>query len=91
MAKKSTGNPGVGAAKDLSRYAGLGIQFAATLLLFVGAGIWLDGKLGTSPWLLIVGVLLGGTGAFYAILRAVPPARGARDANQPNDTPGPPA
>ena len=81
MAAKKTS--GVGSAKDLSRYAGLGIQFAVTLLLFTGAGIWLDAKLGTSPWLLIVGVLLGGTGAFYAILRAVPPARG----NEPSDPP----
>lgn len=66
-------------AVDLSRYAGLGMQFAVTLLLFVGAGIWLDKKLGTEPWLLIAGVLLGGTGAFIAILRAVPPARGGSD------------
>jgi F0F1-type ATP synthase assembly protein I len=81
MAAKKT--PGVGSAKDLSRYAGLGMQFAVTLLLFTLAGIWLDAKLGWSPWLLIAGVLLGGSGAFYAILRAVPPAQGGRDANEP--------
>jgi F0F1-type ATP synthase assembly protein I len=88
MAAKKT--PGVGAAKDLSRYAGLGVQFAATLLLFVAAGIWLDRRLGTSPWLLIAGVLLGGSGAFYAILRAVPPPRGEGGADEPQ-RPEPPA
>jgi F0F1-type ATP synthase assembly protein I len=81
----------VGSAKDLSRYAGLGMQFAVTLLLFTGAGIWLDAKLGSSPWLLIVGVLLGGTGAFYAILRAVPPARGTPDPTGPTEPTDPPA
>ena len=45
-------------AADLGRYAGLGFQFAATLLLFGAAGWWLDGKLGTDPWLLIAGIFL---------------------------------
>jgi len=45
--------------------AGLGVSFAATLIAFSFAGIWLDEKLGTSPWLLIVMVFLGAAGAFY--------------------------
>jgi len=75
----------VNAANDLSRYAGLGMQFAVTLLVFVAIGIWCDKKLGTEPWLLIAGVFLGGTGAFLAILRAVPPARSRR--SNPTDHP----
>lgn len=78
-----------GTTVDLSRYAGLGLQFAVTLLLFVAAGIWLDTKLGSSPWFLILGVLLGGTGAFIAIMRAVPPARSRR--TKPTDPPEPTA
>ncbi len=38
---------------------GLGIQFVAVLLAFLFAGQWLDEKLGTKPWLLILGVFLG--------------------------------
>ncbi len=68
-------------ASDLGRYAGLGVQFAASMALLGAAGWWLDGKLGTSPWLLITGVFAGAVGGFIAVIRAVPPsvhsARGA--------------
>lgn len=38
---------------------GLGLQFVVVLLVFLFAGKWADEKLGTSPWLLILGVFLG--------------------------------
>lgn len=38
---------------------GVGVQFTATLLLFLFGGKWLDERLGTSPWLLLAGVFLG--------------------------------
>jgi F0F1-type ATP synthase assembly protein I len=65
-----TGTPERG-AKPVSPgdVAGLGLQFAATLVVFSFAGIWLDKKLGTSPWLLIVMVFLGAAGAFYSMYR----------------------
>jgi F0F1-type ATP synthase assembly protein I len=62
-------------ALDLGRYAGLGFQFAAVLLAFGALGWWVDGLLGTRPWLLIVGVFVGAVGAFMALLRSVPKAR----------------
>jgi ATP synthase protein I len=37
----------------------VGLQFAGGLLLFTFLGSWLDGRLGTSPWLLLLGVFLG--------------------------------
>jgi F0F1-type ATP synthase assembly protein I len=83
--KASKDRARVNAVTDLSRYAGLGMQFAVTLLVFVAAGIWCDKKLDTEPWFLIAGVFLGGTGAFIAILRAVPPARSRRSG--PTDPP----
>jgi ATP synthase protein I len=50
-------------------YAGLGLQFALAIILFLFIGKWLDEKLGTSPWLLIVGVFLGATAGFLSIYR----------------------
>jgi F0F1-type ATP synthase assembly protein I len=61
----------VAEATDLGRYAGLGFQFAATMLVFGALGWWLDARLGSSPWLLIAGIFLGATGAFIGLLRAV--------------------
>ena len=57
------------------RYAGLGMQFALTFLAFGALGYWLDGKLGTTPWLLLIGIALGATGAFISLVRKVQPAR----------------
>jgi F0F1-type ATP synthase assembly protein I len=52
-----------------SEFAGVGIQFAVTLVVFAFAGIWLDKRLGTSPWLLIL-LVLGGSGlAFWGMYR----------------------
>lgn len=58
-----------GSAPSASDFAGIGLQFAASVLLFGYAGQWLDGRLGTGPWLLIIGVFLGAGGAFYSMYR----------------------
>jgi len=66
---------------DYARYAGVGCQFGATIVLFAAAGWWLDGKLGSSPWLLIVGVFTGFGGGLYALVKKVPGA--GEDAHDP--------
>lgn len=50
-------------------YAGLGLQFALGILVFLFAGRWLDQRLGTEPWLLILGVFGGFGLSFYSIYR----------------------
>lgn len=57
-----------GSGPDLSH---LGVQFAASLLVFTYLGYWLDKKLGTSPWLIIAFVFIGAGGAFYSVYRKV--------------------
>jgi F0F1-type ATP synthase assembly protein I len=47
----------------------VGLQFAASILLFFFAGRWLDGRLGTEPWLLIVGVFTGLCAGFWSMYR----------------------
>ena len=49
--------------------AGAGFQFAVVVVLSVLAGIWIDEKLGTSPWILIVLVFLGAALGFYSLYR----------------------
>lgn len=51
------------------RYAGLGIQFAASILLFLYLGQWLDRRFGTDPLFLYVGVFTGAGAAFYSMYR----------------------
>ncbi len=53
-----------------SEFAGLGIQFAVTIVVFAFAGIWLDRRLGTSPVFVII-LVLGGAGlGFWTMYRA---------------------
>jgi len=40
-------------------YIGLGTTLAATVLAGLGVGYWLDSRLGSSPWFLLVGGTLG--------------------------------
>jgi F0F1-type ATP synthase assembly protein I len=51
-------------------------------------GWWLDEKLGTSPWLLLVGIFLGASGGFYSLVRRVGTSEGSPgDRNRPTTPP----
>lgn len=50
---------------------GLGFEMAVTIALCTYAGLWLDRKLGTEPWLLIVGVFFGAGAGFYSVYRTL--------------------
>jgi F0F1-type ATP synthase assembly protein I len=52
-----------------AKFAGVGLQFAVTLLLCLWLGTWLDRKFGTTPVFLYVGVFLGAGAAFYTMYR----------------------
>ncbi len=52
---------------SLSTYAGVGLQFALTIILFLFIGQWLDRRLDTAPWFTIAGVFAGAAGGFYSL------------------------
>ena len=59
------------ALRDAAPYLGLGTTLAASVLLGLGAGYWLDSKLGTRPIFFLVGAVLGMAAAalqFYRML-----------------------
>jgi len=49
----------------------MGLQFAGAILLFLFAGRWLDARLGTEPWLLMLGVLVGAVVGFFSMYRTL--------------------
>jgi len=53
------------------RFAGLGVQLAASILLFVFAGQWLDRRLGTEGLFTILGAFLGFGGTMWSLVRAL--------------------
>jgi hypothetical protein len=52
---------------SMARYSGYGLQLAAAVGLFMAAGWWVDGKIGTAPLLTILGALAGGAAGFYSM------------------------
>jgi F0F1-type ATP synthase assembly protein I len=52
-----------------TEFAGVGMQFSATIVVFALAGIWLDKRLGTSPWLVILMVFAGAALGFWSMYR----------------------
>jgi F0F1-type ATP synthase assembly protein I len=67
------------AAPSIGEYAGVGLQFAFTIVAFMFAGMWLDRALGTSPWLLILFVFGGAAAGFYSIYRKLMDAQRRAD------------
>ena len=51
------------------RYAGLGVQLAATIVVGVLVGQWMDRKAGTDGVFTILGALLGFGGTLYSLIR----------------------
>lgn len=53
------------------QFAGVGVQYAATILVLVLAGIWLDGRFDTAPLFTVVFLLLAFVGATVSLVRQV--------------------
>lgn len=66
-----TPDPAGNRAPGPMRYAGLGVQLAASVLLFVWVGQWADRKLGTGGVVTILAALLGFGGTMYWLIRSL--------------------
>ena len=51
----------------MARYGHFGFQLALSTGFFLAIGWWLDGKLGWTPILTILGAMSGATAAFYSM------------------------
>lgn len=49
------------------QFMGHGLTWALAVLFFMGAGWWLDSKLGSGPILMILGAFVGGGAGFYSL------------------------
>lgn len=68
---RGSGKERKGGGGSASRLMGLGFQFLLAILLGLYGGQWLDRRLGSAPWFLIIGVFLGAGASFYAMYRAM--------------------
>jgi len=53
------------------RFAGVGVQYAGTILILTLLGIWLDNRTGTAPLFLLVFLLFGFVGATWSLIKQV--------------------
>jgi F0F1-type ATP synthase assembly protein I len=65
-ARGEKGFGSVGGKPD-PRLMGLGLQFVIAILLCLYIGMWLDKKLNTGPWLMMIGALIGASAGFYSM------------------------
>ena len=74
MAQRENPRPSKGGvqAGDL---AGVGFQLAASVLLFLFVGQWLDRKVGTDGLFTIAGVFVGFGASMYSLIRKLKPPR----------------
>lgn len=52
-------------------FFGLGIQLAVTVVLMFFLGSWLDEKWGTTPWMMLLGILFGASAGLYSFIKTV--------------------
>jgi ATP synthase protein I len=74
------GGKGSDEGPSVGEFAGVGLQFAVSILVFLYLGQWLDRKLGTAPWLLMGGVFLGAGASFYSMYRKLMAAQAREEA-----------
>ena len=55
----------------------LGLSFVMALVIGTVAGLWIDGKLGSNPWGMIIGFVLGFAAAVLNVVRISRRAFGA--------------
>ena len=55
--------------RQAARLSAVGIQFAVSIAVGALGGMWLDNKLGTEPWLLVTGIILGAVAAFRDLIQ----------------------
>jgi ATP synthase protein I len=68
-----------------AQFLGVGLQLAASIVLFLFIGQWLDRRLGTEPWLLLIGVFVGAGAGFYSLYRQLMTAQKKRDKQRSGD------
>ena len=68
---EKTDAPQPSGLRQVAALAGAGIQFTVMVSLCTAGGWWLDERLGSSPWLLLAGGLVGSAAACFQLYRTL--------------------
>jgi len=72
-----------------AQYASLGLEMGLCVAIGAGIGWFLDSRLGTKPWLLLVFLLFGIAAAFKAVIDAARRATQASNSTSDQESDGP--
>lgn len=72
---------------EAAPYLGLGIEIMISMVFFVVVGYFADQWLGTSPWLLLLGVLLSAVATGATLYKTVREMDAASKSKRRKDTP----
>jgi|SRR6185369_11014331 len=84
--KEQDDRDSLNAMRQLSPLLGAGAQMAAAVVLMFFAGRWLDEKWGTTPWMVLTGILFGSVAGFYQFFKAVQEAGKSEEKESKTDT-----
>ncbi len=73
--------------RALALISEIGIGVAGPMVVCTGVGWWLDGKLGTDHWLVMIGLLIGLVGAGYSFYRLATAFPAQQAGKKSGDTP----
>lgn len=85
-------SPDARTLKTLGQLSTIGLAFVFALVLGFGAGLWLDHRLNTSPWLSLLGFAMGLAAGVLNVVRtmtSVAAAERTRPGTPPTGPPGP--
>ncbi len=69
MNKKKESDSLIGISKEIAPYLGMGVQLAATIVIMLFIGNWLDKKFDEKPLFTIIFAILGVITGMYNLIR----------------------
>ena len=76
--------------RALAKLASVGIELSISTVVGMLGGRWLDGQLGTEPWLMLLGLVLGVVAGMRSLIRTARRANResqSSEATQPREPP----
>ncbi len=71
--------------RSANRVLAVGSELGIATLIGLFGGSWLDGRFGTGPWLMIIGLALGAVAGIKSLMRLAPKPPPAK--NKKSETP----
>ncbi|OGQ23176.1 MAG: hypothetical protein A3I05_02765 [Deltaproteobacteria bacterium RIFCSPLOWO2_02_FULL_44_10] len=67
-------------------YGAVGFQLAASVIVGLLGGAWIDKKIGSSPWLAVLGLTLGFVGGLWNMIRILNWHKQKKDSDDSSQT-----